>query len=218
MLSLTQHACTSKAISLAAVGKTFLVLPTHCLLVVSIFYCAGHCFCPAIGLFFFFFFFFIANPSLAVLFQQSRWCVPGAVGYMGTSAFVRKIYTNVKIDWQTLQQQRGYKVDLPVWRRAQVILYFSFLQRDWESRFVLCRFTAPLSPPSIFWMNQNAATLKRTTAKIHRRGLNTQGSGFYQLLFLTQRWGKCFKADMASLLPPSPTRDKWTEMFIEGTV
>lgn len=34
---------------------------------------------------------------------------------MGTSAFVRKIYTNVKIDWQTLLQQQGYKVDLPVW-------------------------------------------------------------------------------------------------------
>lgn len=149
MLSLTQHACTSK-ISLAALGKTFLVLPTHCLLVVSIFYCAGHCFCPAIGLFFLF---FIANPSLAVLLQQSRWCVPGAVGYMGTSAFVRKIYTNVKIDWQTLQQQRGYKVDLPVWRRAQVILYFSFLQRDWESRFVLCRFTPHL--PLLHFLNES---------------------------------------------------------------
>lgn len=41
----------------------------------------------------------VSCDGLTFFIIRSRLCcVPGAVGYMGTSAFVRKIYTNVKID------------------------------------------------------------------------------------------------------------------------
>lgn len=36
--------------------------------------------------------------SVCICFKTSYFIFTGAIGYMGTSAFVRKIYTNVKID------------------------------------------------------------------------------------------------------------------------
>lgn len=113
---------------------------------------------------------------------------------MGTSAFVRKIYTNVKIDWQTLLQQQGYKVDLPVWILCDGGHNSSFTFLSCKEIKNLALYYVGYPPPSnpIFRVNRNAATLRRPTVKI-RRGLHAQGSGFYQLLFSNSTLGQMFQ-------------------------
>lgn len=137
--------------------------------------------------------------------HRTRSFVPGAVGYMGTSAFVRKIYTNVKIDWlRSIAATQGILKDLPTCilkdgGHKSFFIIFSFLQRDCEN-LTLYNVVFPFSE----WVS--TPQLKE---QMCGRDIKHTRFCFYQLLS-NKRWGQMFKADMASVFQPSPTWDQRT--------
>lgn len=119
----------------------------------------------------------VAGPPWRKLMQHI--CLAGAVGYMGTSAFVRKIYTNVKIDWlmgeSETQEINGFAYD------GGHKSFFTFLS---------CKEIVRISHVvfSIFLNEFRHSDLKWTRAN-QTRDIKTRFC-FYQL-HSNKRWGKC---------------------------